>query len=114
MILESALQREKYGKCDGKLQEQEGPIVAQKMLSQLGFENYMVERICFLIGHHHTYDNIDGLDYQALVEADFLVNLYMKMMQGTERSIKLTKRFSGQIQEKKIFRLMFGYVEGLV
>ena len=67
---------EKYGRCDGKLQEQEGPIIAQKMLSQLGFENYIVERICFLIGHHHTYDNIDGLDYQILVEADFLVNLY--------------------------------------
>ena len=66
---------EKYGRCDGKLQEQEGPIIAQKMLSQLGFENYIVERICFLIGHHHTYDNIDGLDYQILVEADFLVNL---------------------------------------
>ena len=67
---------EKYGRCDGKLQEQEGPIITQKMLSQLGFENYIVERICFLIGHHHTYDNIDGLDYQILVEADFLVNLY--------------------------------------
>ena len=67
---------EKYGRCDGKLQEQEGPIIAQKMLSQLGFENYIVERICFLIGHHHTYDHIDGLDYQILVEADFLVNLY--------------------------------------
>lgn len=67
---------EKYGRCDGKLQEQEGPIVAQKMLSELGIENYLIERICYLIGHHHTYDNIDGLDYQILVEADFLVNLY--------------------------------------
>ena len=28
-----------------------------------------------LIGHHHTYDQIDGIDYQILVEADFLVNL---------------------------------------
>ena len=26
---------EKYGQCDGKLQEQEGPIVAQKMLSNI-------------------------------------------------------------------------------
>ena len=66
----------KYGRCDGKLQEQEGPIVAQKMLSELGVENYMVERICYLIGHHHTYNNVDGLDYQILIEADFLVNLY--------------------------------------
>jgi hypothetical protein len=67
---------EKYGRCDGKLQEQEGPIVAQSMLSELGIENYLIERICYLIGHHHTYDNIDGMDYQILVEADFLVNLY--------------------------------------
>lgn len=67
---------EKYGHCDGKLQEQEGPIVAQKMLSELGFENYLIDRICYLIGHHHTYTNVDGMDYQVLIEADFLVNLY--------------------------------------
>ena len=65
---------EKYGRCDGKLQEQEGPIVAQRMLSDVGIENYLIDRICYLIGHHHTYDNIEGLDYQILVEADFLVN----------------------------------------
>ena len=59
-----------------KLQEQEGPIVAQRMLSDVGIENYLIDRICYLIGHHHTYDNIEGLDYQILVEADFLVNLY--------------------------------------
>ena len=67
---------EKYGRCDVKLQEQEGPIVAQRMLSDVGIENYLIDRICYLIGHHHTYDNIEGLDYQILVEADFLVNLY--------------------------------------
>ena len=101
---------EKYGKCDGKLQEQEGPIVAQKMLSQLGFENYMVERICFLIGHHHTYDNIDGLDYQILVEADFLVNLYEDDA-GNRAIDKAYKRIFKTETGKKIFRLMFGYEE---
>ena len=101
---------EKYGKCDGKLQEQEGPIVAQKMLSQLGFENYMVERICFLIGHHHTYDNIDGLDYQALVKADFLVNLYEDDA-GNRAIDKAYKKIFRTNTGKKIFRLMFGYVE---
>ena len=30
----------------------------------------------YLVGHHHTYTNMDGIDYQILVEADFLVNLY--------------------------------------
>ncbi len=101
---------EKYGKCDGKLQEQEGPIIAQKMLSQLGFENYIVERICFLIGHHHTYDNIDGLDYQILVEADFLVNLYEDDA-GNRAIDKAYKRIFKTETGKKIFRLMFGYEE---
>ena len=101
---------EKYGRCDGKLQEQEGPIIAQKMLSQLGFENYIVERICFLIGHHHTYDNIDGLDYQILVEADFLVNLYEDDA-GNRAIDKAYKRIFKTETGKKIFRLMFGYKE---
>ena len=101
---------EKYGRCDGKLQEQEGPIIAQKMLSQLGFENYIVERICFLIGHHHTYDNIDGLDYQKLVEADFLVNLYEDDA-GNRAIDKAYKRIFKTETGKKIFRLMFGYEE---
>ena len=34
----------------------------------------MIRRVKYLIAHHHTYDNIDGIDYQILVEADFLVN----------------------------------------
>lgn len=101
---------EKYGRCDGKLQEQEGPIIAQKMISQLGFENYIVERICFLIGHHHTYDNIDGLDYQILVEADFLVNLYEDDA-GNRAIDKAYKRIFKTETGKKIFRLMFGYEE---
>ena len=101
---------EKYGRRDGKLQEQEGPIIAQKMLSQLGFENYIVERICFLIGHHHTYDNIDGLDYQILVEADFLVNLYEDDA-GNRAIDKAYKRIFKTETGKKIFRLMFGYEE---
>ena len=25
---------------------------------------------------HHTYENVDGLDYRILLEADALVNLY--------------------------------------
>lgn len=66
----------KYGKCNGKLQEQEGPIYAEKMLKELDFNDKDIERICYLIGHHHTYTNVDGLDYRILLEADALVNIY--------------------------------------
>lgn len=65
-----------YGSSDGKLQEKMGPAPAREMLTGLGLEAADIDRICYLIAHHHTYKNIDGLDYQILVEADFLVNLY--------------------------------------
>lgn len=65
-----------YGRCDGKLQEQEGPALARDMLTALNFDESVIDRVCWLVGHHHTYNNIEGMDYQILVEADFLVNLY--------------------------------------
>lgn len=67
---------EKYGYQNGKLQEEMGPAPAREMLERLGFAPEVVDRVCYLVGHHHTYTDIDGLDYQALVEADFLVNLF--------------------------------------
>lgn len=67
---------EKYGSCEGKLQEKEGPAIAKELLERLGYEQKVINRICYLVGHHHTYTNIDGVDYQILVEADFLVNMY--------------------------------------
>lgn len=67
---------EKYGSCGGKLQEQEGPAVAEEMLQRLDYGPEVIHRVCYLVGHHHTYDQIDGSDYRILVEADFLVNLY--------------------------------------
>ena len=66
---------EKYGNCNGKLQEQEGPAIARQMLTELSIDKAIIERVCYLVGHHHTYNNIDGIDYQILVEADFLVNM---------------------------------------
>lgn len=101
---------EKYGRCDGKLQEQEGPIVAQKMLSEVGIENYMIERICYLIGNHHTYDHVEGMDYQILIEADFLVNMLEDDM--SERSIrKAYERVFKTESGKKLCRVMFGLEE---
>ncbi len=67
---------EKYGNCSGKFQEKEGPALAEKLLKQLGFDDDISKRVQYLIAHHHTYDHVDGIDYQILIEADFLVNLY--------------------------------------
>lgn len=98
---------QKYGDCSGKLQEKEGPALAEEMLSRLGFSPEVIERVSYLVGHHHTYDNIDGMDYQILVEADFLVNFNEN---GTEQdAIRLTsdKIFKTETG-KEICREMFG------
>ena len=62
----------KYNSTEGKLQEKEGPAVAREILENLDYKN--INRILFLIRHHHTYINVSGLDYQILIEADLLVN----------------------------------------
>ncbi len=68
---------EKYGSSSGKYQEQEGPAEAEKLLREVGgYSEDQIARVKYLVAHHHTYDEIDGDDYQILVEADFLVNIY--------------------------------------
>ncbi len=67
---------EKYQSSAGSYQEVEGPPEAKKLLENLGWPEDVTERVCWLVGHHHTYTDIQGIDYQILVEADFLVNLY--------------------------------------
>lgn len=67
---------QKYGSSSGKYQEIEGPAETEKLLQSLGWPEDVTKRVSYLVGHHHTYHHIDGPDYQILVEADFLVNLY--------------------------------------
>lgn len=65
----------KYQSTSGKYQELEGPAIASTLLEEYPIEEKALERICFLIAHHHSYQCIDQLDFQILVEADFLVNI---------------------------------------
>lgn len=64
----------KYGSCIGRYQEELGPAEAERLLAPLGMARDEIERVMWLIAHHHTYE-IQGIDHQILVEADFLVNL---------------------------------------
>ena len=98
---------EKYGRCDGKLQEQEGPQPARRMLAALGFDSEVTERVAYLVGHHHTYQNMDGLDYRILLEADFLVNLYEDALPPEAVSAALASIFRTKTGTQ-ICRTMFG------
>ena len=67
--------REKYGSTDGKYQEREGAVLAADFLEGKGFSEALVRRVSYLVGHHHTLTQIEGMDYQILIEADYLVNV---------------------------------------
>ena len=70
------LSEQKYNSSSGIYQEKEGPAEAKTLLSSLGYDDEFIERVCFIVGHHHTYTNIVGIDYQIIVEADFIVNIF--------------------------------------
>lgn len=68
---------EKYGGHPGPLQEKEGMVLVRPLLEAVsGYTPEQIERITYLVGHHHTYRNVNGIDYRILIEADLLVNLY--------------------------------------
>jgi len=66
----------KYQSSSGKYQEREGPPIAREILRSYNLDDMVVDRICFIIGNHHSYSKIDDMDFQILVEADFLVNIF--------------------------------------
>ena len=65
-----------YAATIGRLEglEQEGPALARKFMQELGVDEKCTQRVEYMVGHHHTYTNVDGVDMRILLEADFLVN----------------------------------------
>ena len=65
----------KHNSNEGRFQEMEGPAVAEAILESCAIESRIRARVCYLVGHHHSYHLIDDLDFQILSEAEELVNL---------------------------------------
>ena len=93
----------KYGSSAGPYQEKEGPSEAEPLLKKNGFTDEQRQRIEYLIAHHHTYTNMDGSDYQILVEADFLVNIFEDDMKDFSKMHSVAENV-----EKKIFKTATG------
>lgn len=66
--------REKYGNTNGKYQEQEGAVLVRAFLAGTGMTEDQIARVAYLVGHHHTLRDIHGMDYQSLIEADYIAN----------------------------------------
>lgn len=68
--------KEKYNDACLKNQQKEAESIVPEMLMACDYDSSYYERILFLVKMHHCYDSIDGIDYQILVEADLLINLF--------------------------------------
>ena len=66
--------RAKYGSADGKKQEEVSSPMIKEFFAGTDLHTDVVDRIDYMIAHHHTYTDVDGIDLQILLEADFLVN----------------------------------------
>lgn len=72
--------RVKYGSASGANQEKESDPLVRGFFADLPVEASRVDRIAWLVCHHHTYADVQGMDYQVLLEADFLVNAHESAM----------------------------------
>ena len=48
--------------------------MTRNFLSDCGLGESHIDRVAYLVGHHHTLKEIDGIDYQILIEADYIAN----------------------------------------
>ena len=100
--------REKYENTNGKYQEEEGIPLVKTFLSDTGMTETQIERIAYLVGHHHTINGIDALDWQILIEADYISNATENSYSETNvRNFvqKIMKTDSGKRLAQSIFCL---------
>lgn len=96
-----------YGSCGGRLQEREGPAIARPILEHCSASPVVSQRVEYIIAHHHTYTNVDGIDYQIIIEADFLVNRDEADF-SHEAFVSFYNRYFKTTAGKELARLMFG------
>lgn len=78
----------KHGSAAAPYQEIEGAIISREILSKIQYDREKTDRICYIIGHHHTASKIDGLDFQIQWEADLLVNLEKASFRNDKEQMK--------------------------
>lgn len=91
--------RVKYGNTSGKNQEIESEALLREFFREFSLPADVLERIIHIVSHHHTYEGIDGVDYQILIEADYLVNA-AESAYGRENIECFCDNIAKQLQEK--------------
>ena len=100
--------REKYGSSIWAKQEEEGGPMVRDFLADTSLPPAIIDRVAYLVGHHHTLTGVEGADYQILIEADYMVNAAEKGLGKTEIAAFVAQYFrtkSGIALVKSVFGL---------
>lgn len=95
----------KYNSSAGPYQEKEGPAIAREIMEKHGIEAGMIDRVCHIVGNHHSYGKIDGIDFQILVEADFIVNIFEDGLESSSAASIRKKYFKTRAGTEFIERM---------
>ena len=98
--------REKYGNTNGKNQEIEGEILVNDFLSNLLVDTNVIERVKYLVAHHHSFNDINGIDYQILIEADYIANA-IENKYSKENITNFSNKFIKTKSAKEIIESIF-------
>ena len=98
----------KYGSSAGKYQEIEGPAIARRILEGMHIEEEVINRVCYIIGGHHTESKIDNIDFKIIWDADLLVNIseeniHLDRERVSKIILKSFKTESGKKLAKKLY-----------
>ncbi|MFQ9094347.1 MAG: hypothetical protein ACLR5S_08700 [Ruminococcus sp.] len=72
VLISASAAEKKYRSAAGDTRDQ-APIAEPSMALEF---SPAPNRVCDMVAHHHSYDKIDDVDLQILIEADFMVNAY--------------------------------------
>ena len=100
--------REKYGNAIWAKQEEEGGPMVRDFLADTALSPAIIDRVAYLVGHHHTLTGVEGMDYQILIEADYMVNAAEKGLGKVEIAAFVAEYFrtkSGIALIKSLFGL---------
>lgn len=90
-----------YHDTSAKHQEELGPDVARPLLEAAGYGPDEIDRVCWLVAHHHSYADIHDMDLQILVEADFLVNIYEDAMERPNAQRRMAESAAQKVFKTK-------------
>lgn len=81
---------EKYKSSAGNYQEIEGPPIAREIMERLQFKKEVVDEVCEIIANHHSPGKVDTLNFKALYDADWMVNLKDEYAFGNKEKLAKT------------------------